>query len=275
MLASLAFDSSIAGTKSVIPLSLLAAWGSLSLAALASALLLHGVLRLSERRAAFVSAVTHELRTPLTTFRMYSEMLAEGMVPPDKQRQYATTLKVQADRLSYLVENVLQFAKLERGPAKIANESLTVGELLARFISRLEERAADGHMQLVVDVPQPISQHALATQPAAIEQILFNLVDNACKYAQASNDKRIVLSVKHLANRLQFCVQDFGPGVSPSDRKRMFQPFHQSKTATANAVPGVGLGLALCSRMAASVGGRLLHKDCPCGALFELELPSA
>lgn len=274
MLAKLALDSPLVASKSVVPISLLAAWLSLGLAALASGLLLHGVLRLSERRAAFVSAVTHELRTPLTTFRMYSEMLAEGMVPPEKQRQYANTLKVQADRLSYLVENVLQFARLERGPAKIADEKLTVTDLLERFRSRLEERVSADHMQLIVDVEESLAQHTLATQPAAIEQILFNLVDNSCKYARSSDDNRIVLSVSSSRMHVRFCVRDFGPGISPLERKRMFQPFYQSRFATANAVSGVGLGLALCTRMAASLGGRLVNKDCPSGgAMFILEIP--
>ncbi len=246
----------------------------MGLAALASALLLHGVLRLSERRAAFVSAVTHELRTPLTTFRMYSEMLAEGMVPLEKQQQYACTLKAQADRLSYLVENVLQFARLERGPMKIIKERLTVTELLERFQLRLEERAAEGHMQLIFEIEESIAQHTLVTQAVAIEQILFNLVDNACKYAQPADDKRIVLSVSRSASHFQFCVRDFGPGISPIERRLMFQPFHRSKLAMENAVSGVGLGLALCHRMATSVGGRLFNKDCPTGTMFILELPS-
>jgi len=275
MLAMLAFDSPDVAAKSVLPVSLIAAWCCLGLAAITSALLLNGVLRLSERRAAFVSAVTHELRTPLTTFRMYSEMLADGMVPPEKQQQYANTLKVQADRLSHLVENVLQFARLERGSAKIALETVTVGELSSRFRSRLEERAADSEMQLVFDLDETTSKRSLVTQPAAIEQILFNLVDNACKYAQASNDKRIVVSVGQSSSRIQFSVRDFGPGIKPSDRKRMFEPFQQSATATANAIPGVGLGLSLCDRMARSLGGRLIDKPCTSGALFVLEICSA
>lgn len=274
MLAMLAFDSPDVATKSMLPISLLAAWCCLGLAAITSALLLHGVLRLSERRAAFVSAVTHELRTPLTTFRMYSEMLADGMVPPEKQQQYAHTLKVQADRLSHLVENVLQFARLERGPSKMANETVTVSELLDRFRLRLEERAVDSEMQLVVEIDEAVSKSSLATQPAAIEQILFNLVDNACKYAQTSSDKRIVISVCRSSSLIQFSVRDFGPGINPSDRKRMFEPFQQSATATSNAIPGVGLGLALCNRMARSLGGRLTDKPCPTGAMFVLEVPS-
>ena len=272
LLAGLALQSQPVPTASVLPMSLLATWCSLGLAAVASAILLRGVLQLSERRAAFVSAVTHELRTPLTTFRMYSEMLADGMVPAEKQQQYANTLKVQADRLSQLVENVLQYARLERGPISIGNETITVNSLLQRFQTRLEERAADSHMQLIVDMESSLREQVLKTQPAAIEQILFNLVDNACKYARSSTDKRIVISVCRSAGRIQWSVQDFGPGVSAAERKRMFQPFQQSRHAMENAVPGVGLGLALCLRMAHSLGARLSIQDSSVGALFVLEL---
>ena len=127
-------------------------------------------------------------------------------------------------------------------------------------------------MQLTFDVGESESKLSLVTQPAAIEQILFNLVDNACKYAQTSSDKRIIVAVCRASNRLQFSVRDFGPGIQAADRKRMFEPFQQSETATANAIPGVGLGLALCSRMASSLGGRLIDKPCAVGANFVLEV---
>jgi signal transduction histidine kinase len=273
MLSMLALDSP-EPTKSALPISLFAAWCCLGLAAITSALLLQGVIRLSERRAAFVSAVTHELRTPLTTFRMYSEMLADGMVPTEKQQQYANTLKIQADRLTHLVENVLQFARLERGPTKNLHELCTVGALFDRFCLRLEERTLVSQMQLVIEVDDSASKIAFNTQPAAIEQILFNLVDNACKYAQGSSDNRIVISVRRTSDRIQFHVRDFGPGMLPMDRKRMFEPFQRSASATANAIPGVGLGLALCQRMARSLGGRLFNQPCANGALFVFEVPA-
>ena len=273
MLATLALESTQLESKSALTFSLVTAWCCLGLATFASAVLLHGVVRLSERRAAFVSAVTHELRTPLTTFRMYSEMLADGMVPPEKQYQYANTLKVQADRLSHLVDNVLQFARLERGPVKIANETVNVLQLLERFRLRLEERAGDGQMKLLIQIDEVVSNLSFATQPAAIEQILFNLVDNACKYAQTSSDKRIELTIGRKSKHLQFCVRDFGPGIEPRDRKRLFEPFQQSANATANQIPGVGLGLALCDRMSQSLGGRLFNRPCSTGAMFILEVP--
>lgn len=275
MLSTLAFDSSVTKIISTLPISLLTAWGCLALAAIASGLLLRGVMRLSERRAAFVSAVTHELRTPLTTFRMYSEMLAEGMVPTEKKQQYASTLKVQADRLSHLVENVLQFAKLERGPAKIVKEPVTICVLLDRCQSRMEERAAEGQMKLVVEAEKSVLETSLMTQPAAIEQILFNLVDNACKYANSAQDNRIVVSIEPSNDRMRFTVRDFGPGITPTDSKRIFEPFQQSASATENAVSGVGLGLALCNRMARSMGGSLTDDRCEKGACFVLELPQS
>ncbi len=99
---------------SPVQLSLVGAWGALMLAALAVAMLLRGVVSLSERRGAFVSAVTHELRTPLTTFRMYAEMLADDIVTDESARQhYLQTLRVEADRLTHLVENVLLYARLD------------------------------------------------------------------------------------------------------------------------------------------------------------------
>ena len=126
---------------SPIRLSLLVTWGSLAMAALAVGLLLCGVVALSERRAAFVSAVTHELRTPLTTFRMYAEMLAENMVPDEaSRRRYLETLRTEADRLTHLVENVLAYARIERGGPGARIGPVAVAELVDRVSERLAAR---------------------------------------------------------------------------------------------------------------------------------------
>lgn len=254
-------------------MALLLSWLGIGLAAVASAILLNGVMKLSERRASFVSAVTHELRTPLTTFRMYSEMLAEKMVPPDKQRDYANTLKLQADRLSHLVENVLQFARLERSSAKPNTQNVRVGEMLDRFRSRLVERATDSNMKLSINIDDTVSDTSIQTHPASVEQVIFNLVDNACKYAKPNSKNLIELNFRRVGFTLQISVRDYGPGVAPKFKKTMFQPFSKSDIDAANSAPGVGLGLALCRRMARAQGGRLFHESQTDGALFVLELP--
>ncbi|HUG66611.1 MAG TPA: HAMP domain-containing sensor histidine kinase [Pirellulaceae bacterium] len=260
---------------SAMQVSLAMAWACVLIAAVAAAVLLHGVLTLSERRGAFVSAVTHELRTPLTTFRMYSEMLASDMVPdPTKRQRYLDTLRVEADRLSHLVENVLSYAKLERGPQRHKREQMSVDALLERIGERLKDRARQAEMQLVIDATTETRETSLKTDPAAAEQILFNLVDNACKYAARANDRRLHLDVNAVTNGIQFRVRDHGTGISPREAKSLFRPFSKSADEAAHSAPGVGLGLALCRRLAHDLGGQLewVPTD-EVGAMFQLTLP--
>jgi signal transduction histidine kinase len=249
------------------------------LAAAAAAALLHGTLALSERRAAFVSAVTHELRTPLTTFKLYSEMLAEDMVTePAQRKKYLATLSAEAARLGHLVENVLSYARLERGQARQHREHLSVRELVERLAPRLAERAEMAGLALAPDTTAPAADAGLEIDVAAVEQILFNLVDNACKYAGPdAADRTIHLEVRPAPGPSRFAtlrVRDHGPGLSKEAARRLFQPFSRSTAAAARGVPGVGLGLALSRRLARSLGGTLSHdSEITDGAAFLLRLP--
>ena len=274
LLSTLALNSNpqISASPSALKLSMTVAWIGLGMAALASALLLRGVLKLSERRAAFVSAVTHELRTPLTTFRMYSEMLAEEMVPEEKRGEYAETMKHEADRLSNLVENVLQFAKLERGAGEGRNETINVLDLLGRFEDRLEHRASTMGMDFSIDLGETASA-LVSTDPGKVELIVFNLVDNACKYASHGDNNRIELTVQQTAGTIAISVRDYGPGVAAKFRKLLFKPFCKSDQDAADTASGVGLGLALCQQMAKSISGRVSFVPCDQGAKFALTLP--
>ena len=264
------------GETSPVALSLAVAWACVLLAAAAVGLLLWGTVALSERRGDFVSAVTHELRTPLTTFRMYSEMLAEGMVTDDqKRRRYLATLRVEALRLSHLVENVLAYARLERGRVRRRVEIVPVGDLVARLRDRLAERAAQARMELVIEAPED-NGLAVKADASAVEQIVFNLVDNACKYAAAAADKRIHLVAGRADGGAVLKVCDHGPGISAADARRLFRPFSKSSQEAANSAPGVGLGLALSRRLARDMGGDLRLELQPAGgACFVLSLPCA
>ena len=270
---SLVSDPALSGSLSAGTILSLA-WIGFLLSAGVAAVLLQQVMSLSERRANFVSAVTHELRTPLTTFRMYSEMLAGGMVPPDKQEQYVGTLQRQANRLSHLVENVLQFAKLENSPDHGSVQAVQVGSMLDRFVDRLESRVDEERFEFALQVPEEVAQLEVQTQPAMVEQVLFNLVDNACKYGKPSSTGKVELRLSCDAGWLRMEVSDGGPGVDVGERRRVFKPFHKTDLEAANSEPGVGLGLALCRRMAVSLGGKLTYRENEAGgATFELSLP--
>ena len=257
--------------------SLTIAWALAFVGVAALALLLAGTVRLSERRAAFVSAVTHELRTPLTTFRMYTEMLSSGMVTDTtKQTHYLDTLRREAERLSHLVENVLSYARLERGRAGRRVEDTTPGELLARIEERLRQRAEQGGLALEIACDDGVAETPLRTDTTAFEQIVFNLVDNATKYARRPDGLgRIVISVaRGQRSRTIVRVSDNGPGIPAPVRKRLFQPFSKSAAEAAHSQPGVGLGLALSRRLARDeLGGELrLEQSGPQGTVFCLEV---
>lgn len=260
-------------TWSPARLSLWIAWGGLAVAAVAVALLLAGAVSLSERRGTFVSAVTHELRTPLTTFRLYTEMLSEGMIgDPEARGAYLRTLRAEADRLAHLVENVLSFARLERGRSIDRRDHLAAGNLVDRVQPSLAAGADRGEMDLVIGDPIPVVW--LSTDASVVEQILVNLVDNAAKYARGAEDRRIHLDLEADGMRLSLSVRDHGPGLPRRAVRRLFRPFSKSALDAAQSAPGVGLGLALSRRLARALGGDLrLQRNGPDGARFVLTLP--
>ena len=259
---------------SAIQSMLVAAWACMLLAACAVGVLLFGAVQLSERRGAFVSAVTHELRTPLTTFRMYTEMLERKMVPDeDRKQEYLTTMRVEADRLSHLVENVLAYARLERSSPASRAQVLPVGQLFERIKDRMSQRAEQAGMKLDVQA-NGASETQVKADPGAVEQILFNLVDNACKYAATAEHREIYVDAVRQNGHVKIHVRDHGPGISAYEARRLFQPFRKSAKDAAHSAPGVGLGLALSRRLAQAMGGDLkLNGDGKDGACFELTLP--
>ena len=257
--------------------ALIVAWCCLVLTAGAVTGVLAGVISLSERRAAFTSAVTHELRTPLATFRMYTEMLTEGMIPEEgKRREYVATLHAEALRLSHLVENVLAYARLERGRATRPTEIVGVDAILGRAADRLRQRAAGAGLTLLLPEPAGLPAARLRADVSAVEQVLFNLVDNACKYAANAKDRRVHVEVTAAARAVVIRVRDHGPGIARGDWRHLFQPFRKSAERAASTAPGVGLGLALSRRLARALGGDLrLCRGVSDGACFELALPRA
>ena len=262
---------------SPLRLSLATAWACVLLASGAVALVLRGMMTLSEHRAAFVSAVTHELRTPLATFKLYSEMLADGLVKEETKRQhYLETLSTEADRLGHLVENVLSYSRLERGKGSNGRQMVTAIELIQRVAPRLAQRTAQAGAGFFLHHEALPDGFVLNTDPSAVEQILFNLVDNACKYAsRAGESARLELVLTPAPAALQLAVRDHGPGISRAEARRLFRPFHKSAREAAHTAPGVGLGLALCRRLARDLGGTLeIDHTWPHGASLVLTLPA-
>jgi signal transduction histidine kinase len=258
-----------------IAISLATGWAAAVLAIFAAAVLVRGILRLSERRASFVSAVTHELRTPLTTFRLYSDMLETGAVREEKRGDYLRVLSHEADRLSHLVENVLAFSRIERGSARAAMRQTSVRELLEPFHERFAARLASAGLKLEWDLSAASPAPLLRADTAAVEHVLFNLIDNAAKYAAGGNPSVVRIDVVERSGEVAIRVRDHGPGIPAKERRKIFRAFHKSAREAAETKPGVGLGLALSRRLARSLGGDLVCEEPrdSAGACFTLTLP--
>lgn len=256
--------------------TLLLAWAGVLIAIAAIAFLLRAATDLAERRGRFVSAVTHELRTPLTTFVMYSQMLADGMVPEGEARQhYYGTLKREASRLAGIVENVLEFARLSRSKrarkAPSTGGSVRASDLMERLSLPLKQRVEQAQQMLDVTVDESAQEQIVTTDELTLERILFNLVDNACKYGKGPGGVvRVHVSVD--GPSIVFAVSDDGPGIGAEDRPRIFKAFERGGKQADGSIPGLGLGLALSRGLAKDLGGDLvLASSVP--ATFVLKVP--
>jgi len=268
-------NETIAMAAAPMSVPLLVGWAAVIVALITASMLVRGVMRLSERRASFVSAVTHELRTPLTTFRLYSDMLQNGAVKEEKRGTYLSVLSREADRLSHLVENVLAFSQIERGSARSSVRVTTMAELLEPMRERFESRLITAGMTLEMDLSDAAASVPVKVDAAAVEHILFNLVDNAAKYASGGPRPSLSIKVLGLGQRIEIHTTDHGPGIAPRERGRIFQAFHKSAHEAAESKPGVGLGLALSRRLAKSLGGELTCRSSDQGgACFVLSLPT-
>ncbi len=246
---------------------------------------LHSSMDLSGRRGRFVSAVTHELRTPLTSFCLYTEMLDRGLVKGEEERaRYLSTLRGESVRLTRLVENVLSYSRLSEsgaGSPPVLGE-MDLSGAIERMRPVLEQRAGASGMAIDFEGFAP-GRTALGDE-ATLERILFNLVDNACKYAGGeetpSDRRRIVVRLvpegSSTRGRVHIDVRDFGPGVAWVDRRRIFRPFHRLKRDAEDPASGLGLGLGLARGLARQMRGDLvvLNEPGP-GAAFRVTLRSS
>jgi len=154
--------------------------------------------------------------------------------------------------------------------------TIAAGEMINSMTGRLASRAEQGGMELVVERDATIDAQTVRANVSAVEQVLFNLVDNACKYAVDAEDKRIHLDCRMDDGQIHLRLRDHGPGISVDMRRRLFRPFSKSAHEAALSAPGVGLGLALSRRLARDMAGDLrFEQNGGKGASFVLSLATA
>ena len=213
-------------------------------------------IQLVRQQQDFVSAVSHELKTPLTSIRMYSELLREGWTAEEKKAAYYDFIYEESERLSRLIANVLQLARLTRSELKVEIRPSGIAQLLDSVRSKVATQVERAGFALHIDCPDELQQQRIEIDPDAFTQIMINLVDNALKFAAAAERKRIDLRCwDALENMVVFAVRDYGPGVPRNQSKKIFRLFYRMEDELTRETAGTGIGLALVQRLAHAMGG--------------------
>lgn len=228
-------------------------------------------LALVRQQQDFVSAVSHELKTPLTSIRMYAEMLRAGFATEARKATYYRFIHEESERLSRLIANVLQLARIGRDALVLEPRPMGIDDLMATVRERVTtqvERAG-----FVLETGCDLDAEILV-DPDAFVQILINLVDNAIKFSAKAETRRIEIGCAMLgASQVRIGVRDFGPGIPREQRKRIFDLFYRGSAAKAQAISGTGIGLALVQRLTQAMGGKVTVLDRSPGVEICVDMP--
>lgn len=227
---------------------------------------------LARLRANFVSGVSHELRTPLTQIRMFSELLLGGRLRTDEERDRSLRLiDREARRLAYLVENVLDFSRGERGTLTVSPRPTRVGYAVEEIVEGFRPVAAKHGMRIRTE----IEEAAVARlDRGAFRQVLLNFLENAVKYGPAG--QTVVAVATRQGDGVQVWVIDEGPGIPAGERERVWEPYYRLDREIDRVAGGSGIGLSVVRELVARHGGRTWVEEMPGGgARFVAEFPAA
>ena len=228
-------------------------------------------LRLAELRSQFVSAVSHELKTPLTAIRMFAETLQLGRaLDPGTQTEYLETIVNESERLTRLLNNVLDFSKIERGKKQYRRSPTDLAEIVDASARAMRYPLEQQRFTLTVAVQDGLPPADVDGD--AIEQAILNLLANAMKY---SGDSRVIeLRLTRADGQAVIEVADRGVGIGPDEQGKIFDQFYRVPTQDNEGIPGTGLGLTLVRHIAEGHGGRVSVASVPGqGSTFAIHLP--
>jgi len=231
-------------------------------------------INLARQQQDFVSAVSHELKTPLTSIRMYGEMLKEGWAEPEKKQQYYEFIHDESERLSRLISNVLQLAKITRNEPQFDLQTVTAGELMSQIESKIASQVQRAGFELGFNKNEKSESAAINIDVDCFAQIIINLVDNAIKFSRDAQEKRIEVSSTLTSDeKVRFAVRDFGPGVPKNQMKKIFQLFYRSESELTRETVGTGIGLAIVHQLSQAMNGKVDVINKEPGAEFRVLFP--
>jgi signal transduction histidine kinase len=290
------FGSLLASAAGAALVGLVAAWRAF-----------HRQLCLNEMKSNFVSSVSHELRAPIASVRLMAESLESGKVPETpKQQEYFRFISQECRRLSSLIENVLDFSRIEQGRKQYEFEPTDLHALVQQTVKVMATYAAERDVQLemawgTAQTSEPLPQTSLDGK--AIQQALVNLIDNAIKHSPKGSTVTVGLEVRriepgvlygenefrpfgtsitqyasrntHHASLIALWVEDHGEGIPPEEHEKIFDRFYRLGSELRRETQGVGIGLSIVKHIVEAHGGRVqVQSQVGHGSRFTIELPS-
>jgi len=230
-------------------------------------------VRLAELRSQFVSSVSHELKTPLTAIRMFGEILQRGSsVDPDTHGECVDTIVNESERLTRLLNNVLDFSRIERGQKEYRMEPTQLSDVVSSAAQTMHYPLAEQGFSLTMDVDEKIPP--VQADRDALTQAVLNLLTNAMKYSGQSRGIELRLFPQN--GDALIAVSDHGIGIAPMEQRRIFERFYRASVPENQSVAGTGLGLALVDHIAKGHGGSVQVESSPgAGSTFSIRLPMA
>lgn len=223
--------------------------------------------RLNAMKSDFVASVSHELRAPVASIRLMADSLSAEKIEPHTVREFHRLIAREGARLSTLIENVLDFARIEQGRKSWHFEPADLGALLTESLNLMEPLAAEKSISIVS--PEPFPAVEANVDPGAIQQALVNLLDNAIKFSPAGS--RVDIRLKVTDSNWEIQITDQGPGIPAAEHERVFQKFHRLGSELRRETQGTGIGLSLVKAVAEAHGGRVALASTPGqGSIFTL-----
>ena len=228
-------------------------------------------LHLSKMKSYFISTVSHEFKSPLTSIRQMAEMLVHDRVPsPERQRKYYTSILKQSERLSHLINNILDFSKMEEGKRSFLFEKTDIVPVVRDIVETFRQHNVDQGFLIDLLIPEPLPDVVFDRE--AMEQVIHNLLDNACKYSGDSRKIEVHLSSK--GNKIIISVIDHGIGIKKDDLDKIFGRFYRAGEELTQTVKGSGIGLTIVKQIVEAHHGEITVESSPGkGSKFTINIP--
>ena len=230
-------------------------------------------LHLSKMKSYFMSTVSHEFKSPLTSIRQMAEMLVHGRVPTqERQQKYFTTILQQSERLSHLIDNILDFSRMEEGQKLFHFEKADIIPVVKDVVESFQNQTASLGFNIGLSIPEPLPEMVFDRE--GMEQVMNNLLDNACKYS--GNSRKIEVDLQLKGNRVIICVRDYGIGIRKEEQDKIFSRFYRAGEELTQTVKGSGIGLTIIKQIVEAHNGTIdVESEIGKGSSFSVILPIA